>query len=179
MRDYSVLFRNFATFNNLIMSNFLVYIQLKPFIAQWLHHHYGNPVRFQPHSVENSTILQFTQKLPVGCHPDTAADGLTAVCIPDNEKKDPATYNYLGKKGKEAVVDCIERTFKLMMWNELNDMSDIGCSVLNAIDAWCEQHGIDIEYDRTILQRYNRLRQSYVKKGIDLRRKRRNHDSVL
>lgn len=179
MRGYSVLFRNFATFNNLIMSNFLVYIQLKPFIAQWLHHHYGNPVRFQPHSVENSTILQFTQKLPVGCHPDTAADGLTAVCIPDNEKKDPATYNYLGKKGKEAVVDCIERTFKLMMWNELNDMSDIGCSVLNAIDAWCEQHGIDIEYDRTILQRYNRLRQSYVKKGIDLRRKRRNHDSVL
>ena len=165
-----------CTQNLMIMSKFVVYLQLQPFVAQWLHHHYGNPVHFQPQSVENSTILQFTRKLPEGHQPDTAAEGLTAVCIPDNEKKDPAIYNYLGPKGKEAVVDCIERTFKLMMWNELNDMSDVGCSVLSAIDAWCEMHGIDIEYDRTILMRYNRLRNSYVKKGIDLRRKRRNLD---
>ena len=136
------------------MSKFVVYLKLQPFVAQWLNHHYGNPVQFQPKSVENTTILQFTQKLPEG----------------------PATYNYLGPKGKEAVVDCIERTFKLMMWNELNDMSDVGCSVLGAIDAWCEMHGIDIEYDRTILMRYNRIRNSYVKKGIDLRRRMRNHD---
>lgn len=162
--------------NMLTMSKFVVYLKLQPFIAQWLYHHYGNPVKFQPQSVENSTILQFTRKLPEGRQPDTAAEGLTAVCIPDNEKKDPSVYNYLGPKGKEAVVDCIERTFKLMMWNELNDMSDVGCSVLSAIDAWCEMHGIDIEYDRTILMRYNRLRNSYVKKGIDLRRKRRNLD---
>ena len=158
------------------MSKFVVYLKLQPFVAQWLHHHFGNPVKFQPQSVENSTILQFTQKLPEGRQPDTAAEGLTAVCIPDNEKKDPATYNYLAPKGKEAVVDCIERTFKLMMWNELNDMSDVGCSVLGAIDAWCEMHGIDIDYDRTILMRYNRLRNSYVKKGIDLRRRMRSHD---
>ena len=77
------------------MSKFVVYLKLQPFVAQWLHHHFGDPVKFQPQSVENSTILQFTQKLPEGRQPDTAADGLTAVCIPDNEKKDPATYNYL------------------------------------------------------------------------------------
>ena len=156
------------------MSNFVIYLKLQPFISQWLHYHFGDPVRFQPHSVENSTILQFTQKLPEGRQPDTAADGLTSVCIPDNEKKDPATYNYLSNSGKEAVVDCIERTFRLMMWNELNDMSNIGCSVLGAIDAWCEMHGISIEYDRTILQRYNRLRNSYVKYGIDLRKRTRS-----
>lgn len=161
------------------MSKFVIYLKLQPFVAQWLQHHYGNPVQFQPQSVENSTILQFTQKLPAGRIPDTAADGLTAICIPDNEKKDPAVFNYLSQTGKDAVVDCIERTFKLMMWTELNDMSDIGCSVLRAIDAWCDMHGIDIEYDRTILMRYNRLRNSYVKKGIDLRRRRRNHDSFF
>ena len=120
------------------MSKFVVYLRVQPFVAQWLHHHFGDPVQFQPHSVENSTILQFTQKLPAGRQPDVAAPDLTAVCIPDNEKKDPAVYNYLGAKGKDAVVDCIERTFKLMMWSELNDMSDVGCSVLGAIDAWCE-----------------------------------------
>ena len=62
------------------MSKFVVYLKLQPFVAQWLHHHFGNPVKFQPQSVENSTILQFTQKLPEGRQPDTAADGLTAVC---------------------------------------------------------------------------------------------------
>ena len=66
-----------------------------------------------------------------------------------------------------------------MMWSELDDMSRIGCSVLNAIDGWCEMHGISIDYDRTILMRYNRIRNSYVKKGIDLRKKTRNHDSRL
>lgn len=168
-----------CTQNLMNMSKFVIYLKLQPFVAQWLHHHYGNPVQFQPKSVENSTILQFTQKLPEGRQPDTAADGLTAICIPDNEKKDPSVYNYLGPKGKEAVVDCIERTFKLMMWSELNDMSDVGCSVLGAIDAWCEMHGIDIEYDRTILMRYNRIRNSYVKKGVDLRRRMRNHDKLF
>ncbi len=158
------------------MSKFVVYLRLLPCVAQWLQYQYADPVQFQAQSVENSTILQFTQKLPEGRHPDVPAEGLTAVCIPDNEKKDPATYNYLSPKGKEAVVDCIERTFKLMMWNELNDMSTVGCSVLAAIGAWCEMHGISIDYDRTILQRYNRLRNSYVKKGIDLRRKTRVHD---
>ncbi len=168
-----------TVFTTLSMSKFVIYLKLQPFVAQWLHHHFGNPVVFHPQSVENSTILQFTRKLPEDRQPDTAAEGLTAVCIPDNGKKDPAVYNYLGPKGKEAVVDCIERTFKLMMWSELNDMSDVGCSVLNAIDAWCEMHGIDIEYDRTILMRYNRLRHSYLKKGIDLRRKKRNNDRTL
>lgn len=169
----------FAPENFINMSNFVFYLKLQPFIAQWLHHHYGNPVRFQPQSVENATILQFTTKLPEGCTPETASEGLTAICIPDNEKKDPAIYNYLGKKAKDAVADCIERTFKLMMWSELNDMSRIGCSTLNAIDGWCEMHGISIDYDRTILMRYNRIRNSYVKKGIDLRKKTRNHDSRL
>lgn len=161
------------------MSNFVIYLKLQPFVAQWLHYHFGNPVKFHPQSVENSTILQFTRKLPDGQLPDVTTDGMTAVCIPDNEKKDPAIYNFLGKKGKEAVVDCIERTFKLMMWSELNDMSSVGCSILGAINAWCEMHGIDIEYDRTILMRYNRLRKSYEKKGIDLRRRTRNKDKPV
>lgn len=169
-------FHYLCTQNLMSMSKFVIYLKLQPFVAQWLHHHFGDPVQFQPHSVENSTILQFTTRLPDGREPDVASPGLTAICIPDNEKKDPSIYNYIGKKGKEAVEDCIERTFRLMMWNELNDMSSVGCSVLSAIDAWCEMHGIDIEYDRTILMRYNRLRNSYVKKGIDLRRKTRNHD---
>lgn len=161
------------------MSKFVFYLKLQPFITQWLHYHYGNPVKFQPQSMENCTILQFTRKLPEGHQPDIAAEGLTAVCIPDNEKKDPATFNYLGPKGKEAVIECIERTFRLMMWRELNDLSAVGCSVLGAIDAWCEMHGIDIEYDRTILMRYNRIRKSYEKKGIDLRHRRRNKDTLF
>ena len=157
----------------MIMSKFVVYLRLQPFIAQWLHYHFGDPVRFHPQSVENSTILQFTQKLPEGRQPDTAAEGLTAVCIPDNEKKDPATYNYLSPKAKEAVADCIERTFKLMMWNELNDMSCVGCSVLGAIDAWCEMHGVSIDYADTIRQRFYRERERLLACGVDMRKRSR------
>lgn len=101
------------------MSKFVIYLKLQPFVAQWLHHHYGDPVRFQPMSVENATILQFTQKLPAGKEPDTSVQGLTAVCIPDNEKKGSRYLQLPGEKRQrggcglhrtDIQADDVERT---------------------------------------------------------------------
>ena len=43
--------------------------------------------------------------------------------------------------------------------------------MMTAIYAWCEKHGIDIDYADTIRQRYYRIRDQYTKKGIDLMKK--------
>ena len=65
------------------------------------------------------------------------------------------------------------------MWKDLNDLHDCGCSVLKAIQAWCENNGISIDYDYTIKMRYQRMRTAYLKKGIDLRNKTRNNDDFI
>lgn len=158
------------------MSQFVAYIRVKPFIRQWLVHHYGEPVVFPPQSVENATIRRFLTTTPANVVPTMGEEGDVAICIPDSKQKPVITYNYLGKHAKEAVVECIEDTFKRQMWNELNDLHDCGCSILKAIQAWCENNGISIDYDDTIKMRYQRMRNNYLKNGIDLRNRTRVRD---
>lgn len=157
------------------MSKYVTYIHLKPFVRQWLVHSYGEPVAFPAQSIENSTIRRFTQVRPEAAPAHDADD--VAVRVPDSKAKDPALYNYLGLHGRQAVEECIEDNFQRNLWCELNDLSDVGCSVMKAIYSWCEMHGISIDYAYTIRQRYYRLRDSYSRKGVDMRKRRRIHDS--
>lgn len=148
------------------MDKFFVYIKVKPFIKQWLIFHYGEPVSFPSHSAENATIRRFLTIRPADKLPLAKADDEIAICIPDSKQKPVITYNYLGKYAKSAVVECIEDTFKLQMWKDLNDLHDCGCSVLKAIQAWCENNGISIDYDYTIKMRYQRMRTAYLKREL-------------
>jgi hypothetical protein len=163
-------------FKSLTMSDFVVYLKVNPFIRQWMVHHYGNPVVFPSGSAENATIRRFLTKHPKDDKPTIGGNDEIAVCIPDSKQKPVITYNYLGKHAREAVVECIEDTFKIQMWKDLNDLHDCGCSILKAIQAWCENNGISIDYDYTIKMRYQRMRNSYLKNGIDLRNKNRIRD---
>lgn len=156
------------------MSQYCIYIKLKPFVAQFLTHSLGNPVEFPAQSPENSTIHYFIDRLPEEKQPDSYQSDLTAIAIPDSKTKPAASFNYLGPRGKNAIVECCEHLFNRNMWNELGDMSDLGCKTMTAIYAWCEKHGIDCDYADTIRQRYYRIRDSYTKRGIDLMKKKRN-----
>lgn len=158
------------------MEKFLVYLKVKPFIKQWLTYHYGDPVVFPAQSAENATIRRFLTTQPKDKIPDIKTDDDVAVCIPDSKQKPVISYHYLGKYAKAAVVECIEDAFKLQMWKDLNDLHDCGCTVLRAIQAWCENNGISIDYDYTIKMRYQRMRNAYLKNGIDLRNKKRNSE---
>lgn len=160
--------------NILIMSQFCIYVELRPFVSQFLRHSLGDPIEFPPQSVENSTIHHFIDRLPAGRVPDTAGVELTAIAIPDSKTKPAATYNYMSPRGKEAVSQCCELLFNRCMWVELGDMSALGCKTMTAIYAWCEKHGVSIDYADTIRQRYYRMRESYTKRGIDLRKTSRN-----
>lgn len=153
------------------MSKYCVYIKLKPFVKQFVVNALGSPVQFPAQSIENSTIHSFVIKMPKGTEPDVASEDTTPIAIPDSTSKPAEYYNYLTPRGKLAVEECCEHLFRRCLWNELGDMSDLGCNMMTAIYAWCEKHGIDIEYADTIRQRYYRMRNQYAKKGIDLMKK--------
>lgn len=167
----------FAPFSNQSnMSKFYVYIKLEPFVKQWLVNKYGEPVKFQAQSIENYTIQAFVIKKPLNVEPDVAEEGTVAISIPDSIQKPAEFFNHLTPRGKEAVKQNIEYLFNQNLWNELGDMSSLGCKTMTAIYAWCEKHGIDIDYSDTIRQRWYRIRNSYTKKGIDLMKKKRRRN---
>lgn len=163
------------------MSSFVIYLRLEKYLSQWLVHALGNPVRFPAQSNENAVIRRFLQRLPSGQKPELMVDGLTPVVIPDSKAKDPAVYNYLGPRAKEAIIEAIEDLFRRNMWAELGEMSfDQSIGVNKMVAAWCEMHGIDDDFVETVRQKYYRMRNAYTKKGLflnSLTRKREDKDT--
>lgn len=161
----------------MIMSKFVIYLKLEPYLHQWLVHALGNPVEFPAKSNENAVIRRFLQTRPEDVKPELFVDGLTAVCIPDSKAKPPQYYNYCGPKAKSAIIESIEDLFRQNLWSELSPSSladRAECGLNKMIAAWCEMHGIDDDYTETVRQKYYRMRKAYTKKGVFLGKLTRN-----
>ena len=159
------------------MSDFVIYLKLKPFIRQYLIHSFGDPVRFDDHSVSNARIISVLQRRHKGAAPETAAEGLTAICIPYSKQKDPACFNFISSHGKKLIEEHIESIFLTNLWNEMSEMCGDDTKLQSAAYAWCEMHGIDIDYADTIRMRFYREKVRFNNQGIDLRSKRRKRKS--
>lgn len=161
------------------MSKFVVYIELKPFIAQWAVHHFGCPVEFPPQSVGNARIIAILKKRPDGAVPDVERDGLTPVRIPYSKQKDPESWNYVTPSGKRFIAEYIEALFKDNLYKEFNEMCSEDSKLQTAAYTWCEMHGIDIDYADTIRQRFYRERERLLSCGVDFRKRNRSNYSAI
>lgn len=175
-------FRSFTADTNKIctfalsMSQFVIYIKLEKYISEWLTHSLGYPVRFPNGSNENAVIRAFIQQTPKGETPETAAEGMTPIYIPDSKAKPPESYNYMTDSGKKAVREAIMDLFTRNLWNELRPIDSIkGVGVNTRIAAWCEMHGIGLDRVETVRQKYYRIREAYKKRGINLQNFTRNN----
>ena len=114
------------------MSKFVIYLELKPFIAQWAFNHFGNPIEFPAQSVGNSRI-----------------------------------------SGKRFIVDYIEALFNDSLYGEFREMFGKESKLQTVAYAWCEMHGVSIDYADTIRQRFYRERERLLACGVDLRKRSR------
>ena len=151
----------------------VIYLQLKPSIAQWATNHFGLPIKFPPQSVGNARIIAILRKRPQGADPDVEREGLTPVAIPYSKQKDPESWNYVTPSGKKFIAEYIEALFKDNLYQEFNEMCGEDSKLQTAAYTWCEMHGIDIEYADTIRQRFYRERERLLAHGIDLRKRTR------
>lgn len=162
------------------MSKFVLYVSLPKYLHEWVTHQLGDPVTFPQYSNENAVIRSFLQKLPAGVSPDVRTDGATAVAIPDSASKPVEYYNYMGDRGKLAVVEVIKDLFTRALWNDINQLEKSPVGLNQLIAAWCEMNGIGLDRVETVRQRYYRIRKAYYKRGINLKKssRPRNHDSI-
>lgn len=154
------------------MSQFCIYLKLKPYLKEWLINSLGEPVSFPDHSNENAVIRTFLQRRPADALVETNTNNeLTAICIPNSKAKPAEYYNYLSRSGKKAITEAIEDLFLQNLWSELAQLTLIsnGKGVNTHVAAWCEMHGISLDQVETVRQKYFRMRKAYTEKGIDLR----------
>lgn len=98
----------------------------------------------------------------------TSPDDYIAVQLPDSKAKPVKEYNYLGPRARCAVKEMITDLFKMDLWASLKDITDRSCKLSSLISAWCEQHGIGIDYEDTVRQCFYRIRNQHAKKGVIL-----------
>lgn len=150
------------------MSEFVVYVQVEPYLKQWLTHSFGDPVEFPSSSNENAVLRRFLSKRPINNLPEQPGERDVAICIPYSKSKSPETYNFLNGHAKQALTESINDLFRINMWSDLGDLNDMSCKKMSAFRSWCEQQGIDIEYAETIRMKWYRMRKAYQEKGVNL-----------
>lgn len=91
-----------------------------------------------------------------------------AIHLPDSKAKPVKEYCYLGPRARRAVKEMVTDLFKIDLWASLKDIADRSCRLSSLISAWCEQHGIGIDYEDTVRQCFYRMRDQHVKKGLNL-----------
>lgn len=91
------------------------------------------------------------------------------IVIPESKAKPAAEFNYLGPRGRAAVREVIVDLFKSNLWAELHDLCEQrSLRQATIISAWCELHGIDVDYEDSVKQVYYRIRAAHAKKGVNL-----------
>lgn len=151
------------------MSQFVIYISLPKYLAQWLTFKLGDPVVFPPSSPQNAIIRTFISRLPSGTVPETRTEGVTAIAIPDSAAKPPKTYNYITGKGKDAVAESCKDLFLRALWTDISPLHQCPVGINTLIAAWCETNGIDVDSSEAVRQCYYRIRRDYFKKDIKIK----------
>ena len=98
---------------------------------------------------------------------------MTPVVIPYSKQKSPESWNYVTPAGKRFIADYIDALFEDNLYGEFKEMCDEGTKLQTAAYAWCEMHGVAIEYADTIRQRFYRERERLLSRGVDMRKRNR------
>ena len=154
-------------------SNFMVYLKLEPYLAQWVAHEHGFPIRFPRGSIEND-IIELGLKIRGDDEPvDLPGEGKYAVVLPYYKHKDVMYYNHLSESSKEHLIHCLKIRFAIALWNDLFKFGNIGKQKQDLIYAWMDAHDIDdTETNWLVISKiYTRKRKAYQQQ------KRRRKDS--
>lgn len=129
----------------------------------------GDPVVFPNGSPQNAVIRSFTRKLPPGVRPKTKTPHDIGIRIPDSASKPVAQFNDIGERGCRAVAAAIKDLFIRQLWADLSPLTSAPVSLNTLLYAWCENNGISLDGVEAVRQCYNRIRHSYLKRGINLK----------
>lgn len=167
------------------MNEFLIYLCLPPYLAQWYAHectqlHYRDkavcpreiyqfPTPVVPiHGSQEADVIQMhLTKQPSDVPAKAPADATIAIAIPSFPYKPVAYYNYMPQSGLEHLADTIRYRFKVELFEDIHEARrKVPQSRIDLlINAWMDDHCIennDTNFN-TLLKIYQRRRDVYRK----------------
>ena len=144
------------------MSQFLFYLPLPPFLAQWFIARHGGetPVRLVRESLEFRRLRCLIDRAPLDYVPTPPPESQVPVCIPSFTAKDPRMFNYVPPKGVVAMVETIRDLFDIELHDYFVKTYSRRTRLDLLIEAWMAQKGI--EYSDTnfnsVKKRLDRIR---------------------
>ncbi|MBR3564721.1 MAG: hypothetical protein IKN91_00110 [Paludibacteraceae bacterium] len=100
------------------------------------------PVVIPRGSQESLILHNFLQKPPHNAIAEDDEPNI-AIVIPQYRDKDPNTFNYLGRHGRQKLADTIRNRFCIELWENLHTFRNALSRQDNAIYAFMESNGIE------------------------------------
>jgi len=131
------------------MSDYCIFLDLEPYLAQWFIHSLGGttPVQLPKGSAESDLLFCFLKKQPEGSMPQFQPKSPTevAIVIPYFKEKDPRQFNFISDRAKLLLKNCIRNKFSIDMWRECSEFKKVyGMTKQDAVYAFMESHGIEV-----------------------------------
>lgn len=154
---------NFAQKMENPMSEYIIYLKLDPYLAQWLVNEHGTPVEFPKNSTENDILELGLMKKPIFACNNEPGPNKVPIGVPFFKNKNVRYNNYLSLKSRRALAQCIRSRFVVALWKDLYKFGYIGKRKQDLIWAWMETHGIEATETNwnTISKIYLRKRNVY------------------
>ena len=167
------------------MNDYLIYLSLPPYLAQWyaneclqVHnrdkaicpreiYQFPTPVRPVRGSQESDVIRMHLTKQPNDVPTQVPEDATIAIVVPYFRFMPVAFYNYVPKSGLEHLEETIRYRFKVELFEDIHDAKrrTPGARIDLLINAWMDDHCIennDTNFN-TLLKIYQRRRDVYRK----------------
>ncbi|MDR1198351.1 MAG: hypothetical protein LBK94_04975 [Prevotellaceae bacterium] len=151
------------------MSDYTVFVKVKPYIAQYFRQVYGNPARFSKKSFFNLLLSKFITIPPKDCVFDiklfderSNSDEYLQVQLPYCTNKNIYSHNYLTRIGEDAIARELRSEFYLALMTFVRNFLIDGfrqkktAYINTAIKLFIEKHNLDVDCFNTLLKQYHR-----------------------
>ena len=157
------------------MSEIIIYLQLDPYLAQWLTHEYEDGiVEFPKNSTENDILQMGLTTKPHFAAPNEPGDNKVPIAVPYFKNKNVRYNNYLPHRARRQLASCIRSRFVIALWTDLYKFGYIGKRKQDLIWAWMEAHGIELTDTN-----WNAIAKIYLRKRNVYREMRRRKERQL
>ena len=160
------------------MKDIVIYLDVPPYLRDYLVHSFGFPVSLPHRSYENILLSSLLKpKSHRRRHLSDDATGLPVV-IPKRSDKKPSVYNYLSDDGRLRVTRALKNIFKMHLWSDVFPLVNSHAPLNESIDQWCKSQGIAVEHREAVRQCFFRLRRNHEDYGIVLGKKYVKSDPI-
>jgi len=148
------------------MKGITVNISLSGHLREWLTSRFGNPVRLPARSYEQEVLRRSLSKPPADWKPTGASEDCVTIVIPDDDIRRPEVYCYLGRRGTARMREVLTSLFTIDLWQSLRGELLRGKGLQQAIDRWCMDRDISLDYREAVRQKFYRMRRAYEQYGV-------------